>query len=61
MIRLKIGLEIKHDKVITVCVTEDKTAMLLFNVSRNPVRFKALGEHLSMNNFATLPARKYAI
>ena len=46
MIRLTIGLEIRHDEVMRVCTTEDKTAVVVVasyrSVSRNPVRFKAL-------------------
>ena len=46
MIRLEIGLEIRHCGVMSLCVTEDKTAIVVVvalcrSVSRNPVRFKA--------------------
>ena len=46
MIRLEIGLEIRHGGVMKVCAIEDKTAVVVVvsyhTVSRNPVRFKAL-------------------
>ena len=46
MIRLEIGLEIRHGGVMRVCAIEDKTAVVVVasyrSVSRNPVRFKAL-------------------
>ena len=46
MIRLEIGLEIRHGGVMRVCTIEDKTAIVVVasyrSVSRNPVRFKAL-------------------
>ena len=46
MIRLKIGLEIRHDEVMRVCATEEKTVVVVVAsyhcVSRNPVHFKAL-------------------
>ena len=46
MIRLKIELEIRHDEVMRVCVTEDKTADVVVasyrSVSRNPVCFKVM-------------------
>ena len=39
MIRLKIGLEIRHDEVMRVCATEDKTVIVVVpsyrSVSRN--------------------------
>ena len=47
MIRLEIGLEIRHCGVISLCATENKTAVVVVasyrSVSRNPVPFKALG------------------
>ena len=47
MIRLEIGLEIRHDRVMRARVTEDKTAVVVVasyhNVSRKLARFKALG------------------
>ena len=47
MIRLEIGLEIRHCGVMSLCAIEDKTAVVVVasyrSVSRNPVRFKALG------------------
>ena len=46
MIRLKIGLEIRHRGVMSLCAIEDKTAVVIVasyrSVSRNPVRFKVL-------------------
>ena len=46
MIGLDIGLVIRHGGVIRVCAIEDKTAVVVVvsyrNVSKNPVRFKAL-------------------
>ena len=46
MIRLEIGLEIRHDEVIRVCATKDKTAVVVVAsyriVSRNRVRFESL-------------------
>ena len=46
MIRLDIGLEIRHGGVIRVCAIEDKTAVVVVasyrSVSRNSVRFKVL-------------------
>ena len=46
MIRLWIGLEIRHRGVMSLYATEDKTAVVVValhrNVSRNSVRFKAL-------------------
>ena len=46
MIRLEIGLEIRHGGVMRVCAIEDKTTVVggasYRSVSRNPVRFKAL-------------------
>ena len=46
MIRLEVGLEIRHREVMSLCAIEDKTTVVLFasyrSVSRNPVRFKAL-------------------
>ena len=46
MIRLKIGLEIRHRGVLSLCAIEEKTAVVVVasyrSVSRNPVRFKAL-------------------
>ena len=48
MMRLKIGLEIRHRGVMSLCAIEDKTAVVIValyrSVSRNPVRFKALSE-----------------
>ena len=49
MITLRIGLKIRHRGVRRVCAIEDKTAVIVIaasyrNVSRNPVRFKALGK-----------------
>ena len=47
MIRLKIGLEIRHRGVMSLYAIEDKTAVvavaLYLSFSRNPVRFKTLG------------------
>ena len=44
MIRLEIGLEIRHLGVMILCATEDKTAVVVVasyrSVSRNLVRFK---------------------
>ena len=46
MIRLEIGLKIRHRGVMSLCAIEDKTAVVVVasyrSVSRNPVRFKAL-------------------
>ena len=46
MIRLEIGLEIRHRGVMSLCAIEDKTAIVVVAsyriVSRNPVGFKAL-------------------
>ena len=46
MIRLEIGLEIRHRGVMSLCAIEDKTVVVVVasyrSVSRNPVRFKAL-------------------
>ena len=46
MIRLEVGLEIRHSGVMRVCAIEDKTVIVVVlsyrSVSRNPVRFKAL-------------------
>ena len=46
MIRLKIGLEIGHHGVMSLCAIEDKTAVVVVasyrSVSRNLVLFKAL-------------------
>ena len=46
MIRLEIGLEIRHSGVMSLCAIEDKTAVVVVasyrSVSRNPVPFKAL-------------------
>ena len=46
MIRLEIGLQIRHGGVTRVCAIEDKTAVVVVasyrSVSSNPVRFKAL-------------------
>ena len=46
MIRLEVGLEIRHRGVMSLCAIEDKTAVVVVasyrSVSRNPVRFKAL-------------------
>ena len=46
MIRLEIGLEIRHVGVIMVCAIEDKTSVVVDashrSVSMNPVCFKAL-------------------
>ena len=46
MIRLEIGLEIRHRGVMSLCAIENKTAVVVVtsycSVSRNPVRFKAL-------------------
>ena len=46
MIRLDIGLEIRHGGVMRVCAIEDKIVVVVVvsyhSVSRNPVRFKAL-------------------
>ena len=46
---LEIELEIRQCEVMRVCATEDKTAVVVVttsyrSVSRNPVRFKALGK-----------------
>ena len=52
MIRLEIGVEIRHRGVMSLCAIEDKTAVVVVSsyrsVSRNPVRFKAL-EYLSQH------------
>ena len=46
MIRLEIGLEIRHCGVMSLCAIEDKTVVVVValyrSVSRNPVRFKVL-------------------
>ena len=46
MIRLEIGLEIRHRGVMSLCTIEDKTAVVVVasyrSVSTNPVRLKAL-------------------
>ena len=46
MIRLEIGIEIRHRGVMSLCSTEDKTAVVVVasyrSVARNPVRFRAL-------------------
>ena len=46
MIRLEIGLEIRHRGVMSMCTTGDKTVVVVVasyrSVSRNPVRFNAL-------------------
>ena len=53
MIRLEIGLKLRHGGVIKVCVTEDKTAVVVVasyhSKSRNPVRFKALVHSVSLS------------
>ena len=46
MIRLEIGLEMRHGGVMRVCAIEDKTAVVVVasyrSVARNSVRFKAV-------------------
>ena len=47
MIRLLVGLEIRHGRVMRVRATEDKTDVVVavasyHSVSRNPVRVKTL-------------------
>ena len=46
MLKLEIGLKIRHRGVMSLCAIEDKTAVVVVawyrSVSRNPVRFKAL-------------------
>ena len=46
MVRLEIRLEIRHREVMSLCVIEDKSTVVVVasyhSVSRNPVRFKAL-------------------
>ena len=46
MIRLEIGLEIRHGGVMRVCAIVDKTDVVVVvsyrSVSKNPVSFKAL-------------------
>ena len=49
MITLEVGLEIRHRGVVRVCAIEDKTAAVVVaascrSLSRNPVRFRALGK-----------------
>ena len=52
MIRLEIRLEIRHCGVLSLCAIKDKTAIVVVasyhSVSRNPVRFKALGFTLTL-------------
>ena len=56
MIRLKIGLEIRHRGVISLRTIEDKTAVVVVaSCSRNPVRFNALLDPLY------LPKSKYPV
>ena len=64
MITLGIGLEIRHRGVIRVCAIEDKTAVVVFaasyrSVSRNPVRFKALGKANYQYNDQLFPCKGY--
>ena len=53
MIRLEIGLQIRHRGVMSLCGIEDKTAVVVVasyrSVSRNPVRLKALPVTLTSN------------
>ena len=44
MIRLEVGLEIRHLGVMSLCAIEDLPLLLLHHicVRRNPVHFKAL-------------------
>ena len=55
MIRLDIGLEIRHRGVMSLCVIEGRTVVVVVvsyrSVSRNPVRFEALDETLSEQSF----------
>ena len=50
MIRFELELEMRHAGVMRVFAIEDKTAVVVVasyrSVSRNPVRFKALGPNL---------------
>ena len=46
MVRLEMGLEIRHRGVMSLYAIEDKTAVVIVasyrSFSRNPVRFKAM-------------------
>ena len=64
MITLGIGLEIRHHGVIRVWTIEDKTAVVVAaasyrNVSRNPVRVKALGKANYQYSDQLFPSKGY--
>ena len=64
MITLGLGLEIRHREVIRVCAIEDKTAVVVVaasyhNVSRNPVRFKALRKANYQYSDQLFPSKGY--
>ena len=57
MIRLEIGLKLRHGGVMMVWATEDKTAVVVVasyrSVSRNPFLFKALEQNKIIWSLAT--------
>ena len=56
MIRLEIGLEIRHRGVMSLCAIEDKAVVVVVasyrSVSRNPVLFKVLRLPMALSDSA---------